>query len=193
MIDHTESRSGFVSFTDLIQKRYSVRSYTDTPVDREKIEACVEAARLAPSACNSQPWRFLVVDKPELIKRIAPLTRIPGISMNSFVEKAPVLIALVGERPNLSSSLGAVVKKTPFYLIDIGIAAEHFCLRAAELGLGTCMLGWFGNKKIKRLLNIPMVKKLPILITLGYPGKDEIPQKARKSLADIIDYNRYKS
>jgi nitroreductase len=180
-----------MTFEELARKRYSVRHYAERPVERLKIEACVEAARLAPSACNAQPWRFVVADDPSLAARIAPLTTTPGVPINSFVQQAPVIVALVTERPNLSSRFGAAIQKTPFHLIDVGIAAEHFCLQAAELGLGTCMLGWFDKKKIKRILGIPARKELPLLITLGYPKNEEIPKKARRDLDEILDYRRY--
>ena len=177
-----------MKFSELIQRRYSLRSYSGRPVEREKIEVCVEAARLAPSACNAQPWKFIIVDDPDLLKMIAPLTTTKGIPINGFVRKAPVLAVLVSERPNLSSMLGAAVKRTPFYLIDVGIAAEHFCLQAAELGLGTCMLGWFDQGALKQLLKIPRGRKIPLLISLGYPADDRLPNKRRKALEEILEY-----
>ena len=176
------------SFIDLVRSRFSLRTYSSRPVEREKIEACVEAARLSPSACNSQPWKFVVVDDPELVKTLAPLTRTKGIPINTFVDGAPVIVVVVSQRPRLVSMLGAAVKRTPFYLIDVGIAAEHFCLRATEQGLGTCMLGWFNKRSIKRFLSIPPWKKIPLLITLGYPVGEEKPKRVRKSLDEILEY-----
>lgn len=181
-----------MTFRELVLRRYSVRKYADTPVELEKIEACVETARHAPSACNAQPWRFVVASEPDLIRRIAPLTTTAGVPINAFVTQAPAIVAIVTERPNLSSRLGALVRRTPFHLIDVGIAAEHFCLHAAEVGLGTCMLGWFNKKAVKELLRIPVRKELPLLITVGYPLTDEIPPKNRKPLEEILDIGSYR-
>ncbi len=181
-----------MSFAELVRNRYSVRNYRDTPVEKEKLTACIEAAGLAPSACNAQPWHFVVVDDPEIVRKIAPLTTTPGVPINGFVDQAPALAALTAERPNLTSSLGGLIKKTPFYLIDIGITAGHFCLQAAELGLGTCMLGWFNKRAVKRLLGIPAKKDLVLLITVGYPADDEIPPKERKPVSEILDFGSYK-
>lgn len=177
-----------MTFSDLIRARYSLRTYSDRPVEREKLTACVEAARLSPSACNSQPWSFIIVDDPELISRIAPLTTSAAVPINKFVTQAPAIAVVVSERPNLSSRFGAAVKRTPFYLIDVGIAAEHFCLQAAELGLGTCMLGWFDQAAVKRTLGIPRRKKVPLLITIGYPREGKPPDKRRKELKEILDF-----
>lgn len=177
-----------MTFSDLIRARYSLRKYDARPVEREKLAVCVEAARLSPSACNSQPWRFIVVDDPDLLRLIAPLTRTKGVPINRFVDAAPAIAVLVSERPNLSSLFGAAATGTPFYLIDVGIAAEHFCLQATELGLGTCMLGWFDRPGLKRILGIPKRKKIPLLITVGYPQNEGIPAKKRKPLEEILDF-----
>lgn len=180
-----------MKFTDLVNQRQSVRQYADRPVERAKIERCLEAARLAPSACNSQPWKFIVVDDPELKKNIAQKTFGKVVSFNHFTLQAPVLVLIVSEKPNLSSKIGGIVKKRPFYLIDIGIAAIQFCFQAVEEGLGTCMLGWFNEKGIKRLLNIPATKRVDLIITLGYPQSDEIRPKIRKEFDQVVSYNRY--
>ncbi|MCF6335161.1 MAG: nitroreductase family protein, partial [Spirochaetales bacterium] len=144
-----------MSFIKLVNKRFSVRKYKNTPVEREKILRCLEAARLAPSACNSQPWHFIVVDKPKETALLSEKTTLPLTKMNQFSKGAPVIVALVAEKPNLSAQLGGMIKKKPYYLMDIGIAAEHFCLQAAEEGLGTCMLGWFNEKAVKEYLGVP--------------------------------------
>ena len=180
-----------MKFLDLLSKRQSVRGYYDRPVEPEKIERCLEAARLAPSACNAQPWRFIVVDDPELKNAVAGETFSRLVSFNRFTLTAPILVAVVGEKPNLSSQIGGLVKNKQFYLIDIGIAVEHICLQAAEEGLGTCILGWFDEKGIKKLLNIPRQKRLELIISLGYPASEEIRPKTRKDLTQIVSYNRY--
>ncbi len=181
-----------MNFSNLINIRQSVRKYVDKHVEPEKLHACLEAARLAPSASNSQPWTFIVVNDPELKHKVANETYGPFMTFNKFVPQAPVIVVLVLEKPKLITEVGGRLKRKEYPLIDIGIAAEHFCLQAAELGLGTCMLGWFNEKTIKQILHIPSTKTIGLLITLGYPPDDyRIRQKVRKSLAELVRYNSY--
>lgn len=172
---------------ELIQKRQSDRKYDSRPVDRDMVIKCLEAARLAPSACNSQPWKFVVVDEPELLKEMASAA--DGMGMNKFAAQAPVIVAVVLEKMNFTASIGSVIKDKEYSLLDVGIAVEHFCLQATELGLGTCILGWFDEKKVKKLLGIGN-RRVPLLITLGYAA-GEHRQKSRKSLEEISSWNKY--
>ncbi len=181
-----------MNFLELIQKRQSDRKYVDKEVGKEKMERCLEAARLAPSASNSQPWTFIVVNEPELKDKVARKTFGPAKTFNKFVPQAPVIVALVLEKPKIITELGGRVKKKEWPLIDIGIAAEHFCLQAAEEGLGTCMLGWFDEQSIKKLLNIPESNTIPLLITLGYrPDDYKMRKKARKKFEKVVKWNSY--
>ena len=180
-----------MSFLDLANKRYSVRNYKNTPVPQENINRCIEAARLAPSACNSQPWKFIIVDDPELINELAKAAFEGFLDFNHFAFKAPVLVLIVSERQKLFAIFAGVVKKKIFSLMDIGIAAEHFCLQAAEEGLGTCMLGWFNEKKVKKTLSIPKLKRVELIISVGFSADEKIPHKKRKSIDDILSYNKY--
>ncbi len=175
----------------LIKTRQSVRAYTDRPVEKFKIQNCLEAARLAPSACNAQPWTFVLVDRPELRHQLADLTADYWLPLNHWTKQAPVLVVLVVERPNLTSRLGAAVKKRDFAWMDVAIAAEHFCLQAAAQGLGTCMLGWFKEEKVKRLLNIPDARRVALLITLGYAASEVVRPKIRKALNTVARWNTY--
>lgn len=177
-----------MDFKELVQMRYSCRNYKTDPVEREKIEACLEAARVAPSACNSQPWSFIVVDDPEMRVKVAKATFGGLVRFNHFSLTASVLIVMVTEPAKLTSAIGTQIKGIPYRLIDIGIAAEHFCLQATELGLGSCMLGWFDEKALKKILSIPQRKSVDLVITLGYPA-DEARPKKRKSLEQIRKYN----
>jgi nitroreductase len=179
-----------MNFPELVKTRQSVRKYTTQAVEREKIERCIEAVRLAPSACNSQPWKFIIVDDTELKDRIAKETYNTVVAFNKFVKEAPVIAVIVMEKPTMISQIGGRIKDKDFYLIDIGIAAEHFCLQAAEEGLGTCMLGWFNEKKIAEMLHIPKSKRIGLLITLGY-SESTLREKIRKNTGDILNYNRY--
>jgi len=180
-----------MSFLDLVKTRRSVREYLDKPVEREKIKRCLEAARLAPSARNLQPWNFLVIDNPELKEKVARKTFNKVISFNRFSLKAPVLILVLSERPKLTNKIGEIVKDKPFVLMDIGMAAENLCLQATEEGLGTCILGWFDEEGIKKLLNIPASKRIELIITMGYPGDSPVLPKERKEMNQIRCYNTY--
>ncbi len=175
-------------FLDLIKKRYSVRNYSEKKVERKKIELCLESARLAPSACNSQPWFFIVIDDKKTIKLIAEKSYLLFSQMNKFLLNAPVLILVITERPNLKSQIGGFLKNKEFNLLDVGIAVEHFCLQAAELGLGTCIIGWFNEKYIKKLLKIQKQKRIGLLISLGYSITGDIPDKKRNPLNKIFRY-----
>jgi nitroreductase len=175
---------------DLINFRQSDRAYLSTPIEEDKIKHIIEAARLAPSACNAQPWKFVVINNPELKNKIADCTSSKALGMNHFTKQAPVHIAIIEEKANFTSNAGSLIKGKHFPLIDIGIAAEHMCLQAAAEGLGSCMLGWFDETKVKKLLHIPKSKRVPLIITIGYPEK-ETREKRRKDLSEIVKYNSY--
>ncbi|HSW68395.1 MAG TPA: nitroreductase family protein, partial [Bacteroidales bacterium] len=130
-----------MKFADLIQLRQSDRRYDPKPVDRSLITQCIDAARFAPSANNSQPWFFIVVDDPELKIKIARTTSDPVINFNKFTIQAPVIVVMLSRKPDLVTRIASGIKKRDWSQIDAGIAAAHFCLQATELGLGTCMIG----------------------------------------------------
>jgi nitroreductase len=181
-----------MDFLDLVRHRQSVRNYDPTrPVEREKLERCIEAVRLAPSACNAQPWKLVIVDDPELKKKVAQAASAKWLGFNHFTSQAQVLVVIVREDPNLTSRLGTILKDKPYTIMDIGIAAEHFCLQAASEGLGTCIMGWFDESSVKKILGIPKKKRAELIITLGYPAKDVIREKVRKRTEEICSYNRY--
>jgi nitroreductase len=174
-----------MSFLNLVNKRYSVRNYKDTPVAQETIDRCIEAVRLAPSACNSQPYTFVIVNDPDLKNKLAKAAFEGLVNFNHFAYKAPVLVLIVSERQKFSAKIGGLLKRKNFSLMDIGIAAEHFCLQAAEEGLGTCMLGWFNEKRVKKLLSISLLKRIELMISVGYSADKEIPHKDRKGTDEI--------
>ena len=128
---------------DLIISRQSDRKYSDRPVEREKLDRILEAGRMAPSACNAQPWKFILVTDQDLIIKIAEAASAKLIGMNSFVARATAIIVIVREKPNLSSKVGATIKNKDYSLIDIGIATENVCLQAKAEGIGSCIIGWF--------------------------------------------------
>jgi nitroreductase len=177
-----------------IRTRQSVRRYRDQPVEREMLHALIEAVRLAPSACNSQPWKLILVDNPELKNQVAAATFSQAVSFNRFSLEAPVIALLTVEKPKWTARLGSLIKQREFPLIDVGIAAAHFCLKATELGLGTCMLGWFDEHRICRLLNIPRQTRIGLLITLGHAEQGyPLRKKIRKEAAEMSGFNDYRS
>lgn len=179
-------------FLELVRRRQSVRRYDDCPVEESLLHQCLEAARLAPSASNSQPWTFVVATDPDLIKTLGEACRGPLGTFNRFATQAPVIITLVLEKPKTITELGGRIKQKEYPLIDIGIAAEHFCLQAEALGLGTCMIGWFDEPKVKQLLHIPQDKTVGLIITLGWaPEGYPLRQKVRKSFEEVVSFNRY--
>ncbi|HEX3044771.1 MAG TPA: nitroreductase family protein [Bacillota bacterium] len=181
-----------MEFSDLVKMRQSVREYSDKPVDQYKITRCLDAARLAPSACNYQPWTYLVVDEPQLKDEIAKNTfgTQDSVPINRFTLQAPVLILILTEKLKFASRIKGFFNPKPYeFYIDIGITASYFCLRAVEEGLGTCTLGRFDERKIKTLLNLPSSKKIALIISVGYPKSNEIRPKVRKRLDQIVKYN----
>jgi len=182
-----------MDFQELINKRQSVRKYqSEKPIEEEKLYRILESARLAPSASNSQPWTFIVVDKPDLLNQVAKATHGKLIGINKFVVQAPLLIVIVIEKPKITTQIGGAIKNKEYPLIDIGIAAEHMCLQAEEDGIGSCMLGWFDEKKIKKLLNIPKKKTVGLVISFGYAPVDyKVRKKIRKSQSEAIKRNTY--
>jgi nitroreductase len=181
-----------MEFSELVKTRQSVRQYRQRPVARALLDKLVEAVRLAPSASNSQPWKLIIVDEPGLRAEVARATFSKALAFNRFALQAPVIAVFVSENPGLVTQVGALLKKRQFSLIDIGIAAAHFCLQAAELGLGTCMLGWFDEKKIQRLLRIPAGRRIGLLATLGYAAEGyPLREKSRKSPDLMSGFNSY--
>lgn len=183
-----------MDFVQLISHRQSVRRYSDRAVEPDKRARLIEAVRLAPSACNAQPWTLLLVDDPHLRTEVAKATFGQGLSINQFAIQAPLLAVLVIEPTSLAVKLGSLLKRRQLPLIDIGIAAAQLCLQAAELELGSCMLGWFDERRVKRLLHIPRRRRIGLLITLGYAAQDTtLRPKIRKPAAAMSGYNDYRN
>lgn len=179
----------YYHFLELVSSRQSDRVYDkDKEVEPEKLERILEAARLAPSACNAQPWRFVVITDKELTIKVGKAAA--GLGMNKFAKDAPVHILVIEESANISSKLGGKVKGKHFPLIDLGIATAHISLAAESEGLGSCILGWFDEKEIKKLTGIPSGKRVLLDIVIGYPAKEK-RKKIRKTADKVISYNKY--
>lgn len=180
------------SFHDLALRRQSDRAFDpDRPVDRAVVCRVLEAARMAPSACNAQPWHFIVVDDPELKSKVADATSSKVLGFNHFTKQAAAHILIVEERVNLTSGIGGWVKNKSFASIDIGIAAAHICLAAEDEGLGSCILGWFNEEKMRELLSIPSNKRVVLDIVLGYSTQADRPKK-RKPWEEVVSFNAYR-
>ena len=177
-----------LTFLELVRLRRSVRRYRRDPVPREAIERCLEAARLAPSACNSQPWTFLVADRDPLRAQLAEAAFGGVHRMNTFAIPAPVLVAVVAERSKLAAALGGAVRRVPYNLIDLGIACEHFVLQAAAEGLGTCWLGWFDERAARRVLGLSRLAHVPIIISMGYADQPPAGEQKRKPIDEVRRY-----
>ncbi|MBC8594126.1 nitroreductase family protein [Oscillospiraceae bacterium N12] len=178
-----------MDFLQLAMSRQSDRTYDkERPVEPEKLERILETGRLAPSACNAQPWKMVVITDQELAQKVGKAAA--GLGMNKFAKDAPVHILVVEESANITSLLGGKLKNKHFPLIDIGILAAHIVLAAESEGLGSCILGWLDEKEIKRLTGIPDSKRLLLDIIIGYPAKEK-RKKIRKEKNKVISYNQY--
>lgn len=172
-----------MNFTEIVEQRQSCRSYDESrAVEEEKLQAVLNAVRLAPSACNGQPY-LLTVCLGETAKKVAKATM--GMGMNRFAAQAPILI-VISEQPYVkSAALGAKVKKNDYRSIDIGIAAAYLTAEATAQGLSTCILGWLDDKKIRELCDLKHPVRL--VITLGYAKPDDgLRNKKRKELSDLV-------
>ncbi len=163
-----------MNFEEVLLKRRSIRRYKDAPIPREKILKILEAARIAPSASNKQPWHFIVVEKKETIKQLAK---------SEWAAKAPLMIVGLADQetsPNWCSN-------------DLGIAFEHIALAATNLGLGTCWMGQTGREElIRKLLDIPDKLRPVAVMPIGVPDETP-PPKERKSLDDIVSWEKFAS
>ena len=171
-----------MAFLEIANTRQSCRSYDEARlVEREKLDAVLEAVRLAPSACNGQPYK-LTVCKGDTAKEVAKATA--GLGMNKFAVQAPVLI-VISEMPYVkSAAMGARVKGNDYRSIDIGIAAAYLTAEATAQGLSTCLLGWFDDDRIRKLCGLEYPARL--VITLGYAKDESIRPKKRKDAAELI-------
>lgn len=175
-----------MNFMEIAQARQSCRSYDQArDVEQEKLDAILEAARIAPSACNGQPYHFTVC-RGETAKKVAAATTDMGL--NKFASQAPVLI-VVSEQPYVkSAAFGSKVKNNDYRSIDIGIAVAYLTAEATAQGLGSCILGWLDDGKIRQICGIDQPVRL--VITLGYAKEGEkLRQKKRKDISELVSFN----
>ncbi|HQK94864.1 MAG TPA: nitroreductase family protein [Armatimonadota bacterium] len=171
-----------MDFADVVRARYSCRAYEDRPVEDDKLQRILEAARLAPSASNRQEWRFVVVRDAAKRQALVKVAR-----DQAFVGQAPIVIAACAKTNGHVMSCGHRCD-----IIDVAIALEHIALAAANEGLGTCWIGAFFQDKAKELLGIPDDVPVIELMTLGYPADSPKP-KSRLALDEIVMYDAWRS
>ncbi len=179
------------TFLELAQSRQSDRSFeAGRTIEREVLERILEAGRIAPSACNGQPWHFTIVTDKELLPQVGKATA--SLGMNKFVKDAAALVLITHESTNITSKLGCGIKDKDFPMMDLGIASAYITLAAEDEGVGSCILGWFDEKKIKQLAGIPEKKRLMLIIALGYAAKPK-RKKVRKDWEKVISFEKYHS
>ena len=177
------------SFLELAQARQSDRSFEPgRTIERDVLERILEAGRLAPSACNGQPWHFTVVTDSELLPQVGKAPS--SLGMNRFVKDAAALVLITHEPTNITSKLGCGIKDKDFPMMDLGIASAYITLAAEDEGIGSCILGWFDEKKIKQLTGIPEKKRLMLIVALGYAAKPK-RKKIRKEWGKVVSFEKY--
>ena len=174
-----------MNFTEIAQTRQSCRSYdASREVEQEKLNAILESARLAPSACNAQPYKITVC-RGEAAKKVAGAVQ--GMGMNKFASDAPVMLVLSEQPYNATAALGAKIKKNDYRSIDIGIMTAYLTAEATAQGLSTCILGWLDDAEIRKICNLDAPVRL--VVTLGYAkADDKLRQKKRKDLTELVTY-----
>ena len=172
-----------MNFTEIAEARQSCRNYDpEREIEKEKLDAILRSAQLSPSACNGQPYHFTVC-KGEKAKAVAKATM--GMGMNKFTIDAPVLIVISEENYVKTAALGSKLKGIDYRSIDIGIAAAYITAEAAAQGLGSCILGWLDDEKIRDIIGID--KKIHLVISIGYPKEgDKLRTKKRKDLSELV-------
>jgi len=171
-----------MSILEAIQKRQSIRKYLEDPIPEQALLRVLEAARLAPSGKNLQPWKFIVVKDKALREELARAS-----AGQFFMARAPLIIVACGFPDNCYARMGRYMKSWP---VDVAIALEHLILQAQEEGLGTCWIGSFEEQEVKSILKIPEEVKVLALTPLGFPAERPAP-RGRKSLEEIVSYDRY--
>lgn len=172
-----------MNFMEIANARQSCRKYDSSrAVEPEKLRAILEAARLAPSACNGQPYHITVCHG-ETAKKIAPLT--VGFGMNRFVAQAPVLLVISEENYVRTAGMGAKIKNNDYRSMDIGIMAAYLTAEATVQGLSTCILGWFDDQRVRDICGLKHPVRL--IISLGYArADDKLRTKIRKDLSELV-------
>ena len=180
-----------MDFLELAKRRESCRAYDARPVEREKLMRCFEAAQLAPSACNSQPWRYVAVTEEKVVQEMVGCVYDGIVPINRFAKEVPAFVVVVEGAVKLSAKISGRVSEQKYAQMDIGLSVANFCLAAAEQGLGTCIMGWFKEEKVKALLSIPEGLRVRLVLAVGYPKNPEPREKSRRALDCNVCFEKY--
>ena len=174
-----------MNFTEIAENRQSCRNYdSDRCVEREKLDAILASARLAPSACNGQPYHITVCEG-DAAKQVARATE--GMGLNKFAKDAPLMLVISEEPYVASAAFGAKLKKNDYRSIDIGIVSAYITAEAAAQGLSTCILGWLDDGRIREICGLSGTVRL--VITLGYAAEgDLLRKKKRKDIDKLVSF-----
>ncbi len=174
-----------MNFSEIAQRRQSCRNYNpEKSVEDDKLNRILEAARLAPSACNSQPYRITVC-RGNAAKKVA--SAVQGMGINKFAPDVPLMLVISESAYSPSAAFGAKIKGNDYRSIDIGILSAHVTLEATALGLGSCILGWFDDEKIRQICDIDTPVRL--VIAIGYAKDDDkLREKKRKDMDELVKY-----
>jgi nitroreductase len=175
------------TFQELVAKRVSCRAYKPDPVPRELVDQILEAARLAPSACNRQPWRFAVATEAATRRRLVEEGFLPGLGMK-WAADAPVLLVMGMAKSFITHTLAPAVSGVEYPLLDLGIAGEHAVLQATELGLGSCWIGWINPKAVRKIVGWPSHIVPQAIITLGWPAAPSVRPRVRMSPSEMTTF-----
>jgi nitroreductase len=173
-------------YLELATRRQSWRDYADTPVEREKLVRIVEAARLTPSACNSQPWKVVVVDDPAVAAEVAASTCQLGI--NEYIRKAKAFFVVLAQPAKLMPKIACLIDDQYFAKSDLGAFTYALALASESEGLGTCIVGMFDRPKLIELLKLPQGQPIHMVVAVGYPSKEQVRNKVRKPLEEIATF-----
>lgn len=174
-----------MDFKALVEKRRSIRQYRDQPIPEPDLLKCIEAARLAPSACNSQPWKFIIINQKPVIKKAVQNACHTIYGFNKFIASAAALILVIPQKKSFLLKTAGKMRGIDYCLIDIGIACQQLVLQAESLGIGSCWIGWFDQKRLKKSLALAEKGKIEIIIALGYPAKETDKPQVRKPREEI--------
>jgi nitroreductase len=178
-----------MDFLELVNQRESCRRFSQRAVPREVLDHCLEAARLAPSACNAQPWTFLVLDRDPVKARALDAATRGVYQTTAFIREAPAVIVVKTDRATFATKMGGMLRGIQYSLVDIGIACEHLVLAAAEQGLDSCWIGWFDEKNLKKAMGLSKSDRIDVILALGYRSEGLVRRsKIRKSLTEIRRY-----
>lgn len=174
------------TFDELINTRQSCRSYSGREVEKEKLEELVKAVRLTPSACNSQPWKLYVVTG-ERTREIKDALQLMG--RNRFTEECPAFTVFVEKPATLKEGIAEKMGSQKFAQLDVGAAISYYTLKATDLGLQTCILGWFDEKKLTKALGLSKSEKVRLVVATGYAVDGyEIRENVRKDISDFVEF-----